>query len=65
MPFAFVLPGSPQGYILIQRAVVADFGGFPNDNPHAVVNKESSADFRTGMNFYPRLVPGPLADPPG
>ena len=39
---------------LIYKAVVADFGGFADDNARTVVNEKSLADLCARVNFYSR-----------
>ena len=49
--FAVLLAGAPQSDPLVQQATVADFGGFADHHPHAVVNEHAVADACTGVNF--------------
>src|SRR4249919_1773721 len=38
-------------YTLVDRHIIADFGCLTDNDTHAVVNKKTPADFRTGMNL--------------
>lgn len=63
MAFAVVFSRSAQRHALIQRAVIADFGGFPDHNAHPVIDKQALADLCAGVNFNPGFVPGVLRNP--
>ena len=39
---------------MIERAIVADLGSFPDDDAHAVVNEKTPSDACPRMNFYAR-----------
>ena len=36
---------------MIKRHIVADDGGFADDNAGAMINHETAPDFRSGVNF--------------
>ena len=46
---------------LIQRDVIADFARFADDHAHGVVDEETAADFRGGVNFHARHETSELA----
>ena len=52
---ARILARTAEGYALIKHAVVADLGGFANDEAYAVVYENSAADIRRRVNVYARL----------
>jgi hypothetical protein len=39
---------------VIESAIVADRGSFPNNNTHAVIDKKAPANFGARVNFYAR-----------
>src|SRR5436189_5160306 len=43
--------GAAKGHALVDRAAVADLGGFADDDPHAVIDEHAAADLRTRMNL--------------
>ena len=43
--------GPPQGYPLIQQALITDHGGFTDHHAHAVVDEHPLADLGAGMDF--------------
>ena len=49
--FAFVKSCSAQRHALINRAVVANHGGFANDNAAAVINEYPASEDGSGVNF--------------
>ena len=51
MSLAFIPARPAERHPVIERAIVADFGGFSDHHAHTMVNEEAPADFRTGMNF--------------
>jgi hypothetical protein len=51
VPFANLLAGTPQGNALINQGIVTDDGGFPNHDPHAMVDKYARANGSAGVNF--------------
>ena len=63
--FAVIFARTSQGHALIQGAVVADLGGFPNDHAHAVVDEQPFPDLGGGVDLDPRFPPGTLGDPAG
>ncbi len=58
MALAADLAGSAESDALVERYVVADDGGFADDNAHAVIDEEAAADDGAGMD----LDAGPEAD---
>ncbi len=62
MAFAAVFTGAAEGDVVKNNAVVADFGGFADDDAHAVIDKKSLADFGTGMDFNAGEEAGNLGD---
>jgi hypothetical protein len=65
MPLACFFPGAAQGDALINQGVVSHKCRFSNDNPHAVVDKDSFAEGCTGVNLYASKKPGQVRDKPG
>ena len=63
LAFAFVGTRAAEGDILIQQAIVADLGGFADDDAHAVVDDQTSADFCRRMDFHTRSSAGDLGNP--
>jgi len=53
-----------QGYPMVNCDVGANFSGFADDHAHAVVDEESAADGRTGVDLDACYEPGELADEP-
>src|SRR3989475_8768338 len=43
--------GAAKGHALVDRAAVADLGGFADCAPHAVIDEHAAADLRTRMNL--------------
>ena len=43
--------GATQGNAVIQGHVITDFCGFTDHHTHAVIDKETTANFGTGVNF--------------
>ena len=62
---ALILSGAAQGHILIQGAEIPDLGGLADDHAHAMVDKESPADFGRRVDLDPGLFPGALGNEPG
>ena len=62
MALAAVLTGTAEGYVLVYQAVVADDGGFADDDAHAVIDEQSLADGRAGMDLYAGFMPRALAE---
>ena len=46
---------------LIQRDVIADFARFADNHAHGMVDEETTADLRGGVNFHARHKTGELA----
>ena len=65
MTFAGVFAGAAQGHLVVNRAVVADLGGFAEHDAHAVVNEQAAPDFGAGVNFNAGKAAAPLADHAG
>ncbi|MNF70427.1 hypothetical protein D3C84_523360 [compost metagenome] len=53
MPLALVPAGAAQGHALINSDVVADLGGFTDDDAHAMVDEETSTDLGPRMDLDP------------
>src|SRR5579863_7362938 len=51
MSFALFLSCAAQSDSLVEGDVVADYGGLANYGAHAVVDEETAAEFRAGMNL--------------
>jgi hypothetical protein len=49
--FAFVFSGATEGDVVEEDAVIPDLDGFPDNDAMAVIDEESSADFRSGMDL--------------
>ena len=43
--------GAAQGHAMVERAVVADFGGFADHHTHAVIDEEAPADLGARMDL--------------
>ena len=41
-----------QGHAVVQHHVVTDLSGFTNDNAHAVIDEETAANGRAGVNLH-------------
>ena len=54
-----------QGHPVIEHAVIADFGGLPDDDAHAVVDEEPSPDGGPGVDFHTAGEPGNLGEGAG
>jgi len=63
--FAGFLAGAAQGDALVEEDVVAEFGGFADDDAHAVVDEEAAADGGAGVDFDASEHAGELADRAG
>ncbi|MNK96625.1 hypothetical protein D3C87_1169150 [compost metagenome] len=50
---ALVPAGAAQGHALINSHVIADFGGFTDNDAHAMVNEETTTDLGTRMDLDP------------
>src|SRR5690606_12275963 len=48
---AFLPAGAAQRYAVVERAVVADFGGLADHHAHAMVDEEAPADAGAGMDL--------------
>ena len=53
MALAGVFPGAAQRHAMVNHDIIADFGCFPDDDPHAMVDEQTPADPRSGMDFDP------------
>ena len=51
MTFPLFLSCPPKGYTLKDRYIVANFTSFANDDPHSMVNEETTANRSPWMNF--------------
>src|SRR5690606_36342449 len=51
MALAFIPAGAAERDTVIERDVVANFGGFADDDTGAVIDKKTLTDTRTGMNI--------------
>ena len=60
MTFSFVFSCAAQCHALIQQTIFPDFGGFSNDNAHAVVNKQAFADLCTRVDLNTGHMPRKL-----
>src|SRR5215469_3911117 len=56
--------GPAERHALIKRAVVADFGGLADNNPHAMINEYAAADASAGVNFNPSQHPADVRSEP-
>ena len=45
------LAGSTERHTLVERDVFPDNRGFSDDHSHAMIDKKTAADFRSGMDF--------------
>ncbi len=53
MAFADMLAGAAQSDIMEQHAIIANNGGFTDDDAGTVIDKKPRSDPGTGMNFNP------------
>ena len=60
MALAHVLARAAQRHVLIERDVVADFGRLADDHAHAVIDEQSLADGRAGVDLDAGLFAGAL-----
>ena len=51
--------------VVVDEAVVSHLGGLADDNPHAVVNDQATAQLGPGVNFDSCPEPAPLGHEPG
>ena len=49
--FSLTMPRAAEGHAVIEMDVVTDHSGFANDDAHAVVDEEASADLRARVDF--------------
>jgi hypothetical protein len=47
---------------MIERAVITDFGGFPDHHAHAMIDKKALADFGTRVDFDTRQPAGKMRE---
>jgi hypothetical protein len=59
--FAAVFARTAEGYALVEQAAVANFAGFTNHDPHAVINEHASADCGAWMDLNPSDASSQLA----
>ena len=52
--------GAAEGNAVVHGYIVADDGGFADDHAHTVVDKQTSAYLRTGVDFNTCEPPPPL-----
>ena len=57
MTFSHVLTSTAEGYVLINRAVVADDRSFSDNNAHTVVNKYSFSELSGRVDLNSGLMP--------
>ena len=62
---ADVLAGTTEGHTLVEGAVVPDLGGLADDDAHTVVDEQTLADGRTGVDLNTRCRASKLADGTG
>src|SRR5579862_6286248 len=60
--FSALVTGSAQRYVLVDQDIVADLGGFADDDAHAVIDKETATDDGTGVDFDAGEKTGNLRD---
>ena len=65
MALAGLVTGAAERDALVKHAVVAHDGGFADDDPHGVVDKEMLADLCGGMNLDAGDVAGDLREHTG
>ena len=64
MPFALLLASAAEGHALIKRHVLTKLRRLPDNNSRAVVNEQSVANRRAGVNLYPRQEPAEVRHQP-
>ena len=62
---AGLLAGTTQGDALVDHAVVADDGGLPHDDAHAVVDEKAPADLGAGVDLDAELAAAARRKPAG
>src|ERR1019366_1000822 len=62
MALAVFITRASQRYPLVEKHIVADFGGFADHHAHAVVDEKTAADGRARMYFNARQKSGYLRD---
>ena len=50
MAFAGVFPGAAQRHAMVNHDIIADFGCFPDDDPHTVVDEQAMSNRRSGRH---------------
>ena len=65
MALALVLAGAAQGHPVVEQHIVSHLGGLADDDAHAVVDDETAADLRPGVDLDSRALPVPLGLQPG
>ena len=65
MALAGFLAGAAQGDALVNEHVIAYFAGFADDDSHAVVDEEATADLCPGVDFDTGEGSRKLADDAG
>lgn len=65
VPFALLVPGAAQRDALIEKHIVADFRGGPDDDAHSVVNEKTPPDCSAGVDFNPGQEAGDLRQKTG
>ena len=50
-------PGAAEGHPMIERAIIADLGGFADHDAHAVIDEQAAADARPGVDLDPGQYP--------
>ena len=70
VPLPFFFSGAAQGHSLVKGNIIADDGGFPDDNAGTMIDEESFPDLSTGMDLDTSQEPGqsgnePSRDEPG
>src|SRR2546429_6903934 len=53
MALALVPGGAAQSHAMIERAIIVDLGSLPNDDAHAMIDKEPPPDRGPGMDLDP------------
>src|SRR5207237_5450682 len=61
--FTGIPRGAAESHTMIERAVVADLGGFADHHPHSMVDEYAASDGRPGMDLDSRQPATPVRQP--
>jgi hypothetical protein len=58
--FAFLLTGTTKRNTLVEKAIIANFGGLADHHTHPVIDEETASDPGSGMDLNSRQPPAEL-----